>query len=333
MKQRIIEYDYIRIVAMLLVVACHSFGNTEGVPLSIISLLSYLEMPCNGLFFAVSGALLLPVRTEPCESLIFIKKRLSKVVVPTLVWSLLYMLINGNLTFHNIMGLVLTPQGAGIFWFMYVMTGLYVIAPVISPWIDKVDNHTLRFYIGLWSISLCYPIFSNWVDVDMSMAGVLYYVSGHLGFFVLGYYLKRVGGGSLKKSMVAYFCAFGIMLSVKLLCPDVKLYDGFWYLSIFCAVSVWFYWSLIMYISNKTRVSYNVKSIMALISNLIFGVYFIHWGILQYLLPRLILFDAFPYLIRYVCTIIISFGGALLMSYIISCLPFGDYIVGYRKKK
>ena len=65
MKERIIAYDYIRIVAMLLVVACHCFGDTSTASPAVISLLSYLEMPCNGLFFAISGALLLPVHTPP----------------------------------------------------------------------------------------------------------------------------------------------------------------------------------------------------------------------------------------------------------------------------
>lgn len=195
MKGRIIEYDYIRIVAMLLVVACHCFGATTDASPAVISLLSYLEMPCNGLFFAVSGALLLPVKTEPHESLTFLRKRLSKVVIPTVVWSFFYMLLSGSLTLTNVIGLPFAPKGASIFWFMYVIIGLYIIAPIISPCLDKVDNRTLRIYLGLWGISLCYPILSNWVDVNTSGASILHYVSGYVGFFILGYYFKRNGGG------------------------------------------------------------------------------------------------------------------------------------------
>ena len=62
MRQRDVSLDIIRIVACVFVVAMHSpmpSDNANGV---FLVALSYFTAPCNGLFFMVSGALLLPVK-------------------------------------------------------------------------------------------------------------------------------------------------------------------------------------------------------------------------------------------------------------------------------
>jgi surface polysaccharide O-acyltransferase-like enzyme len=51
---------------------------------------SFLTAPGIGIFIMVSGALLLPVTISTKE---FLKRRLSKVVIPTFVWTILYYLV------------------------------------------------------------------------------------------------------------------------------------------------------------------------------------------------------------------------------------------------
>lgn len=61
MKQRDITLDMLRIIACMMVVLMHSpipsSNNANGLLLSSVS---YFTAPCIGLFFMVSGALLLP---------------------------------------------------------------------------------------------------------------------------------------------------------------------------------------------------------------------------------------------------------------------------------
>lgn len=60
MKQRDLSLDLLRIVACVMVVMMHSpipSDNSDGI---ILSSLSYFTAPCIGLFFMVSGALILP---------------------------------------------------------------------------------------------------------------------------------------------------------------------------------------------------------------------------------------------------------------------------------
>ena len=59
-KQRDLSLDLLRIVACVMVVMMHSpipSDNSDGI---ILSSLSYFTAPCIGLFFMVSGALILP---------------------------------------------------------------------------------------------------------------------------------------------------------------------------------------------------------------------------------------------------------------------------------
>ena len=328
MSERILYYDYIRITAMLLVVACHCFGDTEATSPAVISLLSYIEMPCIGLFLAVSGALLLPV-TLPTEK--FLGKRLNKVVFPTLFWSMVYMLLGDTLTIGNLIGMAFRPVGSGILWFMYTIIGLYFISPVISPWLAASSKRTIGIYLLLWAASLCFPIVGNWVEIREGPTGMFYYLSGYAGFFVLGYYLKRFGI-SFKISAVLYVVALIAMIVVKLFAPHLELCDGLWYLSIFCAVSVVFYWNSLKFLAGKTNASGSWAKKVGLISNLVFGVYFVHIGIVKYIINESFM-NSGGYLIGYFARIAAVFLIALFISYIISLLPFGDYLIGFRQKR
>lgn len=331
MKERNIAYDYIRIAAMILVVACHSFGDTTDVSSSVISLLSYIEMPCNGLFFAVSGALLLPVKTTPEQSLSFLTKRLKKVVAPTMVWTVVYLLLKSELPSPTtILSIPFSQQGAPILWFMYTMVGLYILAPVISPWLERTGKKTLEVYLAFWAITLCYPIFENWLSVNETYTGVLYYFSGFVGYFILGFYLKKYGI-KMGLSTIIYFLAFAIMLSIKLFANHICLYHGFWNLTIFCATGVVFYWNIMEYLSKRIQLAADAKRIISTMSNLIFGVYFIHYGIIKYLIPHLGWISGLPYLVGYAITTLIAFIGALLMSFLISYLPFANLLIGYKR--
>lgn len=312
---------------MLLVVACHCFGDVSTAKPAIISLLAYLEMPCNGLFFAVSGSLLLPIKGTTGD---FIKKRLSKILLPTIIWSIFYMILRGGFSVTNVLGILFSPQGSGILWFMYCIAGLYLISPILSAWLTETTKKELEFYLFLWAITLCFPIISNWLDIEDSVGGWTYYISGYIGYFLLGYYM-RCYPIQLKISALLYVVFFILMMSAKLWFPLIKLYNGDYYLSIFCPIGVIFYWTFIKNITEKFFAKLDGKFI-AKISNLIFGLYFVHIGFVTYLVP---LFNTIqiPYLLRYILSTATVFIGALSISWLISYLPFASYLIGYQNKK
>ena len=92
MKERIVYLDIIRIVACLMVILMHSpVALKEGETSVLPGLISVLMLPCNGLFFMTSGALLFGSGMTWDK---FMKKRLSRIVWPTVIWSVVYVLVD-----------------------------------------------------------------------------------------------------------------------------------------------------------------------------------------------------------------------------------------------
>ena len=97
-KKRNINFDLIRILACLMIVAMHSPIPNENANGMFLSALSYLSAPGVGLFFMISGALILPTHTDLKS---FLKKRFSKVFIPVVIWNLFYLAIKSFISINQ----------------------------------------------------------------------------------------------------------------------------------------------------------------------------------------------------------------------------------------
>ena len=153
------------------------------------------------LFVMLSGFFLLPVRERTRD---FFARRFVRVVVPFLVWCVLYaiyqFLAGRTDAAGALLGVCRIPVNFGVeighLWFVYMLLGLYLFAPVVSPWIETASRRAMEGYLALWAFTLCIPyvhlVFPEllgecfWNDTPM-----LYYFSGFLGYMVLAAYLRR----------------------------------------------------------------------------------------------------------------------------------------------
>ena len=153
------------------------------------------------LFVMLSGFFLLPVRERTRD---FFARRFVRVVVPFLVWCVLYAIyqfLTGRTDAAGaLLGVCRIPVNFGVeighLWFVYMLLGLYLFAPVVSPWIETASRRAMEGYLALWAFTLCIPyvhlVFPEllgecfWNDTPM-----LYYFSGFLGYMVLAAYLRR----------------------------------------------------------------------------------------------------------------------------------------------
>lgn len=178
MKQRDHSLDIIRITACLLVVLMHSPMPSDNASGPFLSVLSYLTAPCIGLFFMLSGALLLPVKDDYRT---FLSRRLSKIVVPTLAWTVIYLCLNVYCNeseiniFQSVLSVPFSAQGHGILWFMYTLIGLYLLAPILSAWVNVAKDSEIRFVLTLWAVSLCYPLIESYIQITTGTTSILYY--------------------------------------------------------------------------------------------------------------------------------------------------------------
>lgn len=225
---REIWLDFLRVTACFLVMIVHStepfyLGGDGTLVLGAadafwVSVFEGLARCCVPLFVVASGYLQLPVHYPTGE---FFRRRAVRILVPMVIWTVVYALAYGQ-PVANFKGLLLNfNYAAGHLWFVYMLLGLYLIMPLLSPWAEKVSRGELSLYLGIWAITLLVPfvrewaggmapviyardglpapaLFPLWGEASWNPFGLLYYVSGFAGYMLLGLYIKRfVPGGRL----------------------------------------------------------------------------------------------------------------------------------------
>lgn len=224
MKEREIWIDWLRVVACFLVMMTHAcepfYLGGEGTLVLTrsdalwVSVLNVLPRACVALFVVASSYLLLPMRYSSGE---FVRRRLSRILVPFLVWTLVYALAFGD-PVENLRSLTLNfNYAAGHLWFVYMLLGLYLLVPMLSPWAERVTKRELSVYIGIWLFTTIIPFVRMWAGGQMPVAfgptgipsfakyplwgeaswnayGTFYYLSGFIGYLLVGLYFRRFVG-------------------------------------------------------------------------------------------------------------------------------------------
>ncbi len=231
-KNHIVWLDVVRFIAMFTVVCCHCtdpFNFYPGTAPDIDDIKFWgaaygaFLRPCVPLFVMITGALLLPVRGEVS---VFYKKRISRVLWPFLIWSVLYAL------FPWVLGLLgFSPETLVLFfpysgddamrqsldvslnyiaqipfnfsaiavhmWYIYLLIGLYLYVPVFSAWVEKASRRAQRWFLIAWGITLFLPYYQEfvgdylWGTCSWNAFGMLYYFAGFNGYLLLGHYLRH----------------------------------------------------------------------------------------------------------------------------------------------
>lgn len=178
---------------------------------------------CVPLFVVASSYLQFPIHYDTGE---FFKRRASRILIPFLVWTLVYAFVWGE-PISNLKNLLLNfNYSAGHLWFVYMIVGLYLLMPILSPWAAKVEKRELQLYLGICFLTSLIPLIRDWVstaplavtygptgiprqalfplwgEASWNGYGLFYYFSGFIGYLLLGVYLRRfVGEMSWKKTL------------------------------------------------------------------------------------------------------------------------------------
>lgn len=332
MNRRDTSLDIIRILACFMVVLMHSPIPSANASGPFLSALSYFTAPCIGLFFMVSGALLLPVRTD---YITFIRKRFSKILVPTLLWSLIYigLRLYGSESeidvIQSLASLPFSPQGEGVLWFMYTLSGLYLLAPILSAWVEKASQRELQIVLLLWCVTLCYPLLSFYVSTNTSTTGILYYFTGYAGYFLLGYYLKKYPE-SISQVLAWTVAGAGVvlLLALKYIGLEFDFYSLFWYESIFIAALAVAIWKAVSHFQHR-----DISSVLIKISNLSFGVYLSHILIMRHWLwLQGWIAEISNYPLQSIVIAILTFAFSVLLCWLLSQLPYSQWLIGYNRR-
>ena len=160
-----------------------------------------------------------------CPTGEFFRRRAVRILAPFIIWTVVYALVWGE-PVQNFKDLLLNfNYAAGHLWFVYMLIGLYLLMPLLSPWAEKVGRKELLVYLGIWLFTTIIPFIRQWAggaapviygpsgipnaakyplwgEASWNTYGLFYYFSGFVGYMLLGLYFRRfVGELDWKKTL------------------------------------------------------------------------------------------------------------------------------------
>ncbi|MFZ7214438.1 acyltransferase [[Pasteurella] aerogenes] len=335
--KRTVYFDVLNVIACIAVLALHHNGIVHYFKVDtpswkqalVFEVLFYWAVP---IFFMLSGATLLNYR-EKYSTRVFFKKRVFRVAVPFLFWSVI-LLIH---TYFQDKFIYKTPQEVinaiiqtklpygDVYWFFSPLLALYFLIPVLS----LLKEHK----IILWYIVLFIFITHSLFPPVLSMLGIKWNNSlsfpmvGYVIFLVLGYLLSQLTLSKLHRNVIYCIALLCIIIrywgtyyfSLELGKLDRYLFGYVQFHSVFLAVAVF------IFIKN---LDFSAKTcqVLSVLSSYSFGIYLIHKLVMYYEQKFLLLSS--EALFWRTLGIFITYLICLLCVYLIKQVPIlGKYIV------
>lgn len=197
LKKREYWIDAVRSFACICVLMTHSPIPSTVEGRTFIPIYNFVAVGgASILFFMISGALVLYRRQE---FFTFIKKRISRIVLPMVIWTIVSLIVEcteGKMAWGEMVDRIwkipFAPQ-VGTYWFIYVIFGIYLLTPIVSTWLAHTGKKEVEMMLLIWGCTLIFPFFQSEYVYPMVAfnGGVFYYFYGFWGFAILGYYLRR----------------------------------------------------------------------------------------------------------------------------------------------
>jgi len=325
-KKRIVYIDCIRVLAMLLVVLAHTlapaianknvFSSTWKVSNSIITV-TEVAVP---LFFMISGSNILN-SDKTLDIRYLFKHRLSRVLIPFLIWSIVSALFLPVLTntfniniFINQIILIYHKPILTAYWFVYPLISLNLVSPILKTFVDDLNIQVIKYSLLLWIIiTILLPACANILPPHLGELfngyplGIII-KSSSIGYFILGYILSKNDLKILNsKKLLAATIIVGLVINIII--NNQNKFSALKYLTIVARINIPIISMLIFLYFKKFEGTYNkmVISIVGFLSPLTYGIYLSH-GLIISIFERFQLnyFEIFTGTIL-MCTVVIYF--------------------------
>jgi surface polysaccharide O-acyltransferase-like enzyme len=288
-------------------------------------------------FVMITGALTLHRQYELGA---FLKKRLSRVVVPFIFWSLVYVWYSWYIEEITFTGNAWTSvkqvlhqlkYGSSYhLWYVYMLIGLYFFIPIISKFVRNAAKREIEYFLAMWLITMIItqPFISRFnPQVD------LHYFAGYAGYLVLGHYLTF--NVTYSKRLLAWMWALFILMVMMITGGTYLLYTYTKLITLLyepIGPAIVLLASSVFLLGRFTKI--RLPAFLLKAKNFAcqynFGIYLSHALILHFLDdPFGITFKLCTPLIGIPVTAIICFALSLLLVWLLSRLPLvGKWLAG-----
>ena len=349
-KKRIISYDIARTLAIFLVVLCHAteltytiyfkqpelVGGATKIIASTLFTLGRLGVP---LFLFLTGALVLKKQiNEDDDVLAFYKKNLLPLVIVNFSWVIIYnifFLLNGHSDYvscENIIKEALFMKVVPIMnmWYIPMIVGIYIGIPFVAKIVKIFSRKSLsigalvvfvacfvfpfiRFLLSTGGIMLEHqPVFT----LDLSFLGGTYGL-----YIIIGYWATSSKNTKVVKPLELMIGAIAAFLTacawqVFTKSPGSHSEYSIWYDCPFLLVAGACIFILINRI-NFSRISKKATNVITFISRASLAIFFVHI-ILETILADIMAPLQIFMLAKFAMLLIASFGGSILICYVLS---------------
>jgi surface polysaccharide O-acyltransferase-like enzyme len=299
---RIQYLDLIRVLSMLAVVLLHTvagtlrsyYGSSQWHFSNVLSAFATASVP---LFFMISGALLL---SSPHTASVgyTLRRRVTRVLVPFLVWSLIavayYLFVSWRYggaadwtaAIDKLKHLPGQPVAIHL-WFMYALIPLYILSPFIKKMVDSLDRNLVIYLLAIWVFfSAILPLVAAFLPESyrpillLDPRYNLSVMAGYAGYFVAGYYLMQ-WRRPVSKPLLS------LIVIVDVVCITLgtwwkttalgeyaevfKTYSGLFVVVLSCALFL-----LCKELLRERRLRGSSATVVTFLAPLAFGVYLVH---------------------------------------------------------
>ena len=350
--KRIFYLDALRFMAILCVVLLHVTGHLAEITqfnlTTIYSLSGIFEMFMNnatrigiGLFLALSGALILGREVSLKDHL---TKRLTRLVKPFIFWSVVFtaLLFFGSyfITGMNFIDdfslfgflrllyntLLFKAPGSAVYWFFWMMLGVYLIMPIFNRWISNSNLSEVEYFLIIWLITSIFDY-----TLMMPCPIKLSYFVSPIGFVLLGYYLRHTDRKIFNNVYVALLLTLIpviIMFVYSYAVVDTKIlfeFDKYSILVIAETAGVFCLFKTSKFLNNPNKYVKSLVSSFALCS---YGMYLIHSQLIMVF--RKILHVSFNFYMEYLILFFVGFVLSWLIILILSKIQIINNYAGVK---
>jgi len=324
-KDRIVNYDAIRVLQSLFVICVHTALPllVEDNVLLNNTITSFL-FQCNGVFFMLSGYFNLSKEFSNSEDYKnFYLTRFMTIIIPYSVVSIIFVIIrcvqehavlNVKGYIWIIIDTIISANASSHLWFVCILIGFLISTPFLSKMLHSMKNDELLILFGvgmLWNVVTIY-LTAN-VGLSFQISGWIF--AGWPFVFVLGYICSRVVNDNNRK----YFYIVGVIGFIISVLGRTYL-DKFENATDLSPGYILFFVAMFLFyekqLSVKNRIISGVISYLAKYS---FLTYMLHTLVLQNVTKKLFeAQDSIPeYIASILFTFVVSYLLAIITSYIV----------------
>lgn len=219
-KQNLLWISYLRVFSTIAVIFLHTssplVSRYDTLNLSYWTIANFYEAIsrfCVPVFVMMSGALLFDKNLEINT---FFKKRVTRIVLPFLFWSLCYAVyvvfvktdFYKTASFVSIIKKIVRSVYFGSayhLWYIYMLFGLLLIVPILNFWIVRAKRREIQYFLLIWFLTL---IIKNFGIQNFMPNIELSFFSEYIGYLVLGYFLSTTKFENVRRWKIISFLFF-----------------------------------------------------------------------------------------------------------------------------